>query len=199
MHKDIFFPVKRRICISNGLDVPVVEQKSNEQENDKKRILFIAGLRSSKGVMDIIGTAEKLRELGADFVFDVAGAWQEEETRRDFETELSSLNLNDHVILHGRVTGEEKWELYRQAYVFFFPSFYESENFPLVLIEAMAFGLPIVATNWRGIPELVVKDKTGKLCDVGSCDQFSSALNELLNNDFSIVNTFRIIFSRINT
>ena len=183
MHKDIFFPVKRRICISNGLDVPVVEQKPNEQENDKKRILFIAGLRSSKGVMDIIETAEKLRELGADFVFDVAGAWQEEETRRDFETELSSLNLNDHVILHGRVTGEEKWELYRQAYVFFFPSFYESENFPLVLIEAMAFGLPIVATNWRGIPELVVKDKTGKLCDVGSCDQFSSALNELLNNE----------------
>ena len=47
----------------------------------------------------------------------------------------------------------------------------------------MAFGLPIVATNWRGIPELVVKDKTGKLCDVGSCDQFSSALNELLNNE----------------
>ena len=183
MHKDIFFPVKRRICISNGLDVPVVEQKSNEQENDKKRILFIAGLRSSKGVMDIIGTAEKLRELGVDFVFDVAGAWQEEDTRRDFETELSSLNLNDHVILHGRVTGEEKWELYRQAYAFFFPSFYESENFPLVLIEAMAFGLPIVATNWRGIPELVVKDKTGKLCDVGSCDQFSFALNELLNNE----------------
>jgi glycosyltransferase involved in cell wall biosynthesis len=183
MHKDIFFPVKKRICISNGLDVPVVEQKSNEQENDKKRILFIAGLRSSKGVMDIIGTAEKLRELGADFVFDVAGAWQEEETRRDFETELSSLNLNDHVILHGRVTGEEKWELYRQAYAFFFPSFYESENFPLVLIEAMAFGLPIVATNWRGIPELVVEDKTGKLCDVGSCEQFSSALNELLNNE----------------
>lgn len=183
MHKDIFFPVKRRICISNGLDVPAGEQKPNEQENDKKRILFIAGLRSSKGVMDIIETAEKLRELGADFVFDVAGAWQEEETRRDFETELSSLNLNDHVILHGRVTGEEKWELYRQAYVFFFPSFYESENFPLVLIEAMAFGLPIVATNWRGIPELVVKDKTGKLCDVGSCDQFSSALNELLNNE----------------
>ena len=183
MHKDIFFPVKRRICISNGLDVPVVEQKPNEQENDKKRILFIAGLRSSKGVMDIIGTAEKLRELGADFVFDVAGAWQEEETRRDFETELSSLNLNDHVILHGRVTGEEKWELYRQAYAFFFPSFYESENFPLVLIEAMAFGLPIVATNWRGIPELVVEDKTGKLCDVGSCEQFSSALNELLNNE----------------
>ena len=130
MRKDIFFPVKRRICISNGLDVPVVEQKSNEQENDKKRILFIAGLRSSKGVMDIIGTAEKLRELGADFVFDVAGAWQEEDTRRDFETELSSLNLNDHVILHGRVTGEEKWKFETG----------DSEFFPAVVDGVVYFG-----------------------------------------------------------
>ncbi|HIG83506.1 MAG TPA: glycosyltransferase [Verrucomicrobia bacterium] len=183
LNKDIFFPVKKRICISNGLDVSDVEQRFDEEEDGRRRILFIAGLRESKGVMDIIGTADKMRQLGADFVFDVAGAWQEENTRREFETELSRLNLNDHIILHGRVTGEEKWELYRQAYVFFFPSFYESENFPLVLIEAMAFGLPIVATNWRGIPELVAEGETGRLCDVQSCEQFSSALNELINNE----------------
>tara|TARA_B110000438_G_scaffold266687_1_gene280953 strand:+ start:539 stop:1666 length:1128 start_codon:yes stop_codon:yes gene_type:complete len=183
LNEDIFFPVKKRICISNGIDVSDVEQRSDEKEEGRRRILFIAGLRESKGVMDIIGTADKMRQLGADFVFDVAGAWQEENTRREFETELSRLNLNDHIILHGRVTGEEKWELYRQAYAFFFPSFYESENFPLVLIEAMAFGLPIVATNWRGIPELVVEGETGRLCDVQSCEQFSAALNELINNE----------------
>ena len=54
--------------------------------------------------MDIIGTADKMRQLGADFVFDVAGAWQEENTRIEFETELKRLDLNDHIIrpLHGR-------------------------------------------------------------------------------------------------
>ncbi len=182
LNEDIIFPVKKRICISNGLDVSDVEQRSDKQGDGKRRILFIAGLRESKGVMDIIGTAEKMRQLGADFVFDVAGAWQEENTRREFETELSRLGLDDQIILHGRVTGEEKWELYRRAYAFFFPSFYESENFPLVLIEAMAFGLPIVATNWRGMPELVVEGETGRLCDVQSCEQFSFALNELINN-----------------
>ena len=183
LHEDIFFPAKRRICITNGLDVSDAEQRSNSNKDRKRRILFVAGLRKSKGVMDIIGTAEKLRNLGADFVFDVAGAWQEEHTRSKFKEELSRLNLNDHVVLHGRVTGEDKWKLYRQAYAFFFPSFYESENFPLVLIEAMAFGLPIVATNWRGIPELVVDGENGRLCDVQSCEQFSSALNELINNE----------------
>ena len=183
MNEDVFFPVEKRICISNGLDVLDVEKRSNEEEGGRKRILFIAGLRASKGVMDIIGTADKMRQLGADFVFDVAGAWQEENTRREFKTELKRLDLNDHIILHGRVTGEEKWDLYRQAYAFFFPSFYESENFPLVLIEAMAFGLPIVATHWRGMPELVVEGETGRLCDVQSCEQFSSALNELINDE----------------
>ncbi len=183
LNEDIIFPVKKRICISNGLDVSDVEQRSDKKGDGKRRILFIAGLRESKGVMDITGTAEKMRQLGADFVFDVAGAWQEENTRREFETELSRLGLDDQIILHGRVTGEEKWELYRRAYAFFFPSFYESENFPLVLIEAMAFGLPIVATNWRGIPELVVEGETGRLCDVESCEQFSFALNELIKNE----------------
>jgi len=183
LSKDIFFPVKRRICISNGLDVSDVGQRSNTDKNERRRILFVAGLRESKGVMNIISTADALRRLGADFVFDVAGAWQEEDTRREFEAELSRLNLEDHIFFHGRVTGEDKWNLYRQAYAFFFPSFYESENFPLVLIEAMAFGLPIVATNWRGIPELVVDGETGRLCDVQSCEQFSSAINELINNE----------------
>ena len=183
LNEDVFFPVKKRICISNGLAVSDLKQRLYEKGDGKRRILFIAGLRESKGVMDIIGTAEKMRQLGADFVFDVAGAWQEENTRREFETELSRLDLDDKIILHGRVTGEEKWELYRRAYAFFFPSFYESENFPLVLIEAMAFGLPIVATNWRGIPELVVEGETGRLCDVQSCEQFSFALNELIKNE----------------
>ena len=183
LNEDVFFPVKKRICISNGLDVSDLKQRSCEKGDGKRRILFIAGLRESKGVMDIIGTAVKMKQLGADFVFDVAGAWQEENTRREFETELSRLDLDDQIILHGRVTGEEKWELYRRAYAFFFPSFYESENFPLVLIEAMAFGLPIVATNWRGIPELVVEGETGRLCDVQSCEQFSFALNELIKNE----------------
>ena len=183
LNEDVFFPVKKRICISNGLAVSDLKQRLYEKGDGKRRILFIAGLRESKGVMDIIGTAEKMRQLGADFVFDVAGAWQEENTRREFETELSRLDLDDKIILHGRVTGEEKWELYRRAYAFFFPSFYESENFPLVLIEAMAFGLPIVATNWRGIPELVIEGETGRLCDVQSCEQFSFALNELIKNE----------------
>ncbi|MDP6860630.1 MAG: glycosyltransferase family 4 protein [Verrucomicrobiales bacterium] len=183
LNEDVFFPVKKRICISNGLAVSDLKQRLYEKGDGKRRILFIAGLRESKGVMDIIGTAEKMRQLGADFVFDVAGAWQEENTRREFETELSRLDLDDKIILHGRVTGEEKWELYRRAYAFFFPSFYESENFPLVLIEAMAFGLPIVATNWRGIPELVVEGETGRLCDVQSCEQFSFALDELIKNE----------------
>ena len=145
-----------------------------------KRILFIAGLRKSKGVLDVIETALKIKQKESNFIIDIAGSWQEPETEKLFQHELSKHNLEDHIMLHGRVAGDDKWKLYSSADIFFFPSYYESENFPLVLIEAMAFGLPIVSTKWRGIPEMVENDHSGILCEVGKCDEFSQALYSLI-------------------
>ena len=70
----------------------------------------------------------------------------------------------------------------KRASLFFFPSYYESENFPLVLIEAMAFSLPVVATRWRGIPEMVVDGETGILCEIRSTEQFSDAIVDLMTD-----------------
>lgn len=58
----------------------------------------------------------------------------------------------------------------------------EKESFGLVLLEAMASGVPVVATNTGGIPEVVVNDKTGFLCNVGDTDEMAEKIILLLGD-----------------
>jgi glycosyltransferase involved in cell wall biosynthesis len=74
----------------------------------------------------------------------------------------------------GFVSGPEKAQAFAESDLFCFPSFYHAESFGLVLVEAMAFGLPIVTTRWRSLPELFPPDYPG-LVDIKSPDQIAEA------------------------
>ena len=58
----------------------------------------------------------------------------------------------------GRKYGEEKERLFRESDIFVFPTYYDIECFPLVLLEAMQYGLPCVNTDEGGIRDIVVND-----------------------------------------
>ena len=89
------------------------------------------------------------------------------------------LSIADRVHLPGSLTGDDKWQAYADADVFCFPTFYEAETFGIVLIEAMSFGLPVVATRWRGIPEIVDDERTGFLVDPHDAASVANRLEEL--------------------
>lgn len=71
-------------------------------------------------------------------------------------------------------------ELYAQARVFCLPSFFDP--FPLVLLEAMAYGLPVIASTSCGIPEIVAEGRTGRLVAAGDVQATAAALVRLLNS-----------------
>ena len=77
--------------------------------------------------------------------------------------------------------------------MFCFPTYYENENQPVNLIEAMAFGLPILTTRWRSIPELFPVNYPG-LVEIRSPNQIAKALIELLSAETG--EAFREIFLR---
>ncbi len=81
----------------------------------------------------------------------------------------------DGVQVFGRIRDRSVIEqLYRSASVFALPSYFDP--FPLVLMEAMAFGLPVVSTRSCGIPEIVQDGRTGTLIDAGDVDALAAAL-----------------------
>jgi len=80
------------------------------------------------------------------------------------------------VELIGELTGEDKWQAYREADLFFFPTHYSSEASPIVLMEALGCGLPILSTQWAGIPAMLNDCPTTTLLPIRSPQLYADAL-----------------------
>jgi glycosyltransferase involved in cell wall biosynthesis len=108
----------------------------------------------------LIGALAELRGAGRDVVLRLVG---DGPLRVSLERTAAELGLRDHVIFEGWKTQDQLRTLYCQADVFVFSSL--AEGIPVVLMEAMAQGIPCVATRITGIPELIRDGLDGLLVE----------------------------------
>jgi glycosyltransferase involved in cell wall biosynthesis len=172
---------KREYVIPNAIEDPCLDRSIARRDlapdsDDALRILFVGMLRESKGVMVLIEACAKLAARGVPFHVEVMGQWKSEEFAARVKQRIEQLGLGKHVRFLGVMIGEEKFAAYRRADVFCFPTFFNSEAMPVVLVEAMASGLPVVATRWRGIPSVVVEGETGLLVEPHDPDAVADRL-----------------------
>jgi glycosyltransferase involved in cell wall biosynthesis len=146
-------------------------------DNQKLRVLYVGMLSESKGIFDLLETAATLRDL--DIEFRLAGTYKYTGTEQQFEKRLSELELRDSVRLLGQQSGNDLWQEYSNADIFFFPTYFESETFGLVVLEAMSQALPVVASNWRGPCDIVQDGETGYLCQPRCVPAYSAAIRKL--------------------
>jgi len=160
---------KREYVVPNGIDDPCptgfVSSTMTATSDEPLKILFAGNLRESKGVLELVEACGRLAASGVRFRLEVLGRWQTDEFAARVQKRVQELKLDDVIRFPGVLIGEEKFAAFRRADVFCFPSFFECETFGLVLVEAMACGLPVVATRWRGIPSVVEDEKTGFLVE----------------------------------
>ena len=131
------------------------------------KVLFLALCSRDKGVFDAVEAVKRANETGAcltrplKFRLLVAGTFPKADEEAAFKTLLCDPALGGCVSHAGFLHVEAKAAALRDSDVFLFPSFFANEGQPLNLIEAMAFGLPIVSTHWRGIPEMLPENYAG--------------------------------------
>lgn len=136
----------------------------NENCGRKLQLLFLSNLIREKGVIEILEASRILTNKGILFEFVIAG--QPGDITVDFlNSEISRLGINHCVSYIGPVFGEQKKNLYETVDAFVFPTYYHRECFPLVLLEAMSYQLPIVATNEAAIPEIILEGENGYLVE----------------------------------
>ena len=165
-----------RLC-PNGID-PVLETAPVRDEKAVPTLLFMSNVIGDKWASDLLDVCRLLADRGVAFQCRFAGSISPRFPTESLETMVRERGLEGKVRFSGALYGEEKKEAYRQADVFVHPT--REDCFPLVILEAMSAGLPVVASEEGGIPDEVEDGVTGLLFRKGDVAGLARCLERLL-------------------
>ena len=178
-----YFKLKKQIVVPNGItDVSPHYFLARERLNGLIKILFVGVVQESKGVKVLLEAITLLTAKGYGVKVEIVGEFSSSAFQQESEDFCKSKKLDKVVTFAGLQTGDEKWRRFANADIICFPSFFESESFGNVIVEAMMFQLPVVATAWRGIPDVVDENETGLLVPIKDPVALSEKLEMLIND-----------------
>jgi glycosyltransferase involved in cell wall biosynthesis len=140
-----------------------------------KRIGFVGRLSEEKSVKTLISAIAIVARSYPDVKLSIVGTGPNE---AELKAQCDELNLNSNITFEGYKSNS--FESLREMDVFVLPS--RTEGCPIVVLEAMAMGLPVIATNVGGNPELVIDGKTGYLVPVDSSECVAANIEKLITN-----------------
>lgn len=150
---------------------------STGNASTKFQILFLSNMMKDKGVWILIEACKILLEDGlTNFECHFVGDWYDIQPS-NFSERVNELGLKDHIFAHGKKYNTDKNTFFLKADVFVLPTL--NEAFPLVNLEAMQFGLPVIATIEGGIPDVIVDGETGYLIKRNDPNDLASKLKVL--------------------
>lgn len=170
----------RRISVvPNGIDLERFKISSDgETGGNSKNIIFVGRLYPVKGVQYLIEAMAIIHRKMPNVKLIIVGDGVERSRLKEL---VKRLDLKGCIQFAGQIQQERIPLFMHQANIFAISSF--SEGFPVVLLEAMAAGLPIVATNVGGIPEIVEEEVNGYLVNTKSPDEIANKIQILLQNN----------------
>jgi colanic acid/amylovoran biosynthesis glycosyltransferase len=146
-------------------------------------ILSVGRLQEKKGFTYLIEACARLKQQGYDFSCEIVGEGPEKE---NLLSRIGELELQDKVTLSGALPNSDVLVKYSRAAVFALPCCVtesgDRDGIPNVILEAMAFGLPVVSTDVSGVPEVVQHGVTGMLVESRNVEALSLAIGTLLSD-----------------
>jgi len=162
------------VIIPNAVDLSFFRQNRTYSSTPRK-VLFVGRLFSLKGPHLLIEAARLVIKRIPDTQFLIVGNGP---MRKKLVDLVKSYNLSKNVVFCGEL--EDVREKMKESDLYVRPSLLE--GFPYGVLEAMASGLPVVATNIGGTPDLLTHEKTGYLVNPGNINELANAIINLLSN-----------------
>jgi glycosyltransferase involved in cell wall biosynthesis len=168
--------------IPNAIDTSLFSDIQRPRTADSTvRLLYLGHLGREKGTFDLLQAIQKLNLTG-DQKYEL-NLYGESITEGDYQTIAAMIKdekLSDRVKIHPPVYDDEKKQVFACADVLILPSHHE--GMPMSIIEAMAAGLPVVATSVGGIVDQVVDGQTGFLVQPQDAKHLSVVLAKLIGD-----------------
>lgn len=163
LYEDVKRYVKREdvfVC-PNAIPMLTMAEQTVSPNDNVPHILWLTNIMKTKGIMEFLSALKILNDKGVKFQTDFVGGLTKELTGDEFDDALSMMGLNGCCTYYGPKYGEEKYVFFRQSDIFVLPSY--TEAFPVSILEAMFFGLPVVASNVGGVSAEVEDGVNGYL------------------------------------
>ena len=160
--------------VSNGVPLLPIQPK---QENRPPHFLFLGNLTRRKGAYDLIAAVELVAKRQADCILQLAGGEVVAGQQAEIEQRIRESPCSRQIRLPGLVTGSEKERVLAASDGIVLPSY--AEGLPMVLLEGMAYGLPVVATRVGSVPEVVDDGVEGFLIEPGDVDSLADCMYRL--------------------
>lgn len=157
---DGLLPKDKLSVVPNGLNLPL-DIKTKDFQKDGIIVLFLANLIETKGYKEVLYSVKKVIQYYTNIKFIFAGLWINDNEKKECMQYLEKKRIKQYVKFIGPVVGSDKLNLLKEADIFVFPTYYPMEGHPLVIIEAMAAGLPIITTDTGCIKECVIDGENG--------------------------------------
>ena len=150
-----------RFCPNGIPDIKTDHTSKSNTSEDIPHILWLTNIMLTKGLKEYLVALHILKKQNVPFIADFVGGITSEISEQQFKDYIHEYDLDDCVIYHGKKYGDDKAAFFNNAAVFVLPSY--TEAFPLTILEAMQYNLPILATNVGGVSDAVTAGVNGIL------------------------------------
>lgn len=178
-------PTCKTYLLLNAIDLspylPLGQDRFNQPlHNNPTQILYLGHIGKAKGSFVLAEAAKILKERGQPFIVHLVGSELTMGEISSLHMMIEENQIEDVVKIHPPAYGNEKLDYFRQAEIFIYPSFHE--GIPIAVIEAMACGLPVVATRAGGLPDLVQEGVNGFLVPPGQAEALADQVAILIRD-----------------
>lgn len=176
------WPTERVRVIPNPISATIVKAAAEFHRNgsNERVVLYTGRLAPVKGIETLLEAAKLVRAADPASMFVLAGPWQMPKPPAAYDIHLNKTS-SIGIKWVGPKTQAELTQLYQRAALFVMPSYYES--FSISVAEAMAFELPVVASNAGALPELISSETTGLLVPTMNPEELAKALLRLMSDN----------------
>ena len=186
LSKYLYYDIEKYVKLINVYfcpnGIPLVQPiQSYSKKNSPIKLLFLSNLIETKGIFVMLDALKLLKDKNIDFHCNIVGG-EADISITELNSKLYTLGLNSEVSYLGKQYGDDKYTIYNNSDIFVFPTFYPDECFPLVLLEAMMFGLPVVSTKEGGIQDIVKDNHTGYLVEKESHTKLAKQIEFLIKH-----------------